>query len=66
MEMEIAMSNVPLTSEQEEMRLNGLRILARIIARHYLSNPSLYPGDAAGNGCADPTEEDIGEKEDAT
>ena len=60
------MSKVQLTSDQEEMRLNGLRILARIIACHYLSNPSLYPGDAAGNGGADPTEDGIGKKEDAT
>ena len=65
MEIEIAMSKVRLTKEQEEMRLQGLRILARIIARHYLTNPGLYPGDAAGNGGADHPEESIGEKEDA-
>ena len=64
--MEIAMSKVRLTREQEEMRWQGLRILARIIARHHLSNPGLYPGDAAGNGGADPAEEDIDNKEDAT
>ena len=34
----------PLTTEQEETRQEGLRILARIIARHYLSHPELYEG----------------------
>ena len=33
-----------LTDEQEQQRLAGLRILARIIARHYLAHPDLYPG----------------------
>ena len=30
--------------------MDGLRILARIIARHYLTHPELYPlpADAAG------------------
>ena len=32
-----------LTGEQEEGRILGLRILARIIARHYLEHPELYP-----------------------
>ena len=32
-----------LTGEQEEGRTQGLRILARIIARHYLEHPKLYP-----------------------
>ena len=32
-----------LTKEQEEGRIQGLRILARIIARHYLEHPGLYP-----------------------
>ena len=32
-----------LTGEQEEGRIQGLRILARIIARHYLEHPELYP-----------------------
>ena len=31
-----------LTDRQERRRIEGLRILARIIARHYLSNPHLY------------------------
>jgi len=30
----------PLTDEQERMRLDGLRALARIIARHALSQPA--------------------------
>ena len=31
--------------------MEGLRILARIIARHYLANPHLYPnGSAPANG----------------
>ena len=32
-----------LTKNQERRRIEGLRILARIIARHYLANPHLYP-----------------------
>ena len=41
-----------LTEEQERQRTEGLRILARIIARHYLAHPELYPGpvDAAEGG----------------
>ena len=31
-----------LTAKQERQRTEGLRILARIIARHYLANPHLY------------------------
>ncbi|MDE2859890.1 MAG: hypothetical protein OYI31_02460 [Chloroflexota bacterium] len=34
-----------LTKAQELRRMDGLRTLARIIARHYLANPHLY-----GNG----------------
>lgn len=31
--------------------MEGLRILARIIARHYLANPHLYPnGATSANG----------------
>ena len=38
-----------LTKDQECQRTEGLRILARIIARHYLAHPELYlqPVDAA-------------------
>ena len=32
-----------LTREQEDGRIQGLRLLARIIARHYLEHPDLYP-----------------------
>ena len=40
-----------LTPAQERQRIQGLRILARIIARHYLDNPHLYRnGSAPTNG----------------
>ena len=39
-----------LTERQERRRIEGLRILARIIARHYLANPHLYGNGAAGAG----------------
>ena len=52
-----------LTGEQEDGRIQGLRLLARIIARHYLEHPDLYPaprghidGGADGVGRADATE----------
>ena len=35
--------NKKLTRTQERRRIDGLRILARIIARHYLAHPELYP-----------------------
>ncbi len=35
-----------LTDRQERRRMEGLRILARIIARHYLANPDLYRNGA--------------------
>ena len=35
--------NKKLTRSQERRRIDGLRILARIIARHYLAHPELYP-----------------------
>ena len=51
--------------------MEGLRALARVIARHYLAHPELYPvpaGDAAG-GSASAGKEDAGgspdHKEDA-
>ena len=37
-----------LSDEQERMRLEGLRILARIIVLHYQGHPEKYPGKAAG------------------
>ena len=33
----------PLTAAQEEMRLRGLRILARIIARRHLADAEVLP-----------------------
>ena len=48
-----------LTQDQERQRTEGLRVLARIIARHYLEHPELYPqpvdaaeGRTAGHGKA--------------
>ncbi len=39
------------TRDQERRRIEGLRVLARIIARHYLENPELYPQPVdAGDG----------------
>ena len=35
-----------LTKDQERQRTEGLRVLARIIARHYLEHPELYPQPA--------------------
>ena len=32
-----------LTPDQDRSRVEGLRVLARIIARHYLAHPELYP-----------------------
>lgn len=35
--------------------MEGLRVLARVIARHYLAHPELYPapaGNAAGSASA--------------
>ena len=31
-----------LTGEQEQRRRDGLRLLARVIARHYLTHPECY------------------------
>ena len=45
-------SKLKLTDRQERRRIEGLRILARIIARHYLANPHLYHNGAAGDGSA--------------
>ena len=39
-----------LSDEQERLRLEGLRILARIIARHALAHPGLYEGDSENGG----------------
>lgn len=39
-----------LTPEQERQQTEGLRILARIIARHYFAHPEFYAQRAAGDG----------------
>lgn len=39
-----------LTRSQERRRIEGLRILARIIARHYLAHPELYPDPKVPDG----------------
>lgn len=44
-----------MDDEQERMRLDGLRVLARIIARHALAHPHLYRNDPAGDPAAAPT-----------
>ena len=45
-----------LTGEQEDGRIQGLRLLARIIARHYLEHPDLYPAPGGEpDGGADAT-----------
>lgn len=50
-ETERVSSKRRLTAKQERQRTEGLRILARIIARHYLANPHLYPnGSTPANG----------------
>ena len=36
-----------LNNTQERHRIEGLRLLARSIARHYLEHPELYPGPGA-------------------
>ena len=39
-----------LTRSQERRRIEGLRILARIIARHYMAHPELYPDPKGRDG----------------
>ena len=39
---------IGLSDEQERMRLEGLRTLARIIARHVVSLPGLYRDGSDG------------------
>ncbi len=43
-----------LTQSQERRRIEGLRILARIIARHYMAHPELYPDPRGEDGTAQP------------
>ena len=47
-----------LTAKQERQRMEGLRILARIIVRHYLANPHLYPNGSAVDGSQTDGKED--------
>ena len=47
-----------LTEKQERQRMEGLRILARIIARHHLAKPHLYPN---GSTPTDGQQTDCGE-----
>ncbi len=49
-ETERVSSKRRLTAKQERQRMGGLRILARIIARHYLANPHLYASVSSENG----------------
>ena len=39
-----------LTRSQERRRIEGRRILARIIARHYMAHPELYPDPQRPDG----------------
>ena len=41
-----------LTGDQERQRMDGLRVLARVIARHYLAHPELYPVPNNGSALA--------------
>ena len=43
-----------MDDERERMRLDGLRVLARIIARHALAHPHLYTDHADGDPAAAP------------
>lgn len=43
--------------------MDGLRILARIIARHYLAHPELYP--SPGNGATSSVKDGNAPREDA-
>ena len=52
-----------LTRTQERRRIEGLRILARIIARHYLAHPELYPSPRADGEAPAVNGHDAGDKE---
>ena len=45
-----------LTDRQERRRIEGLRMLARIIARHYLANSHLYRNGTAPAVNGQPTD----------
>ena len=44
------MSRKRKLTKTQGRRVEGLRALARIIARHYLANPHLYRNGAGGKG----------------
>ena len=46
-----------LSDEQEERHRDGLRILARIIARHYLEHPGRYPTGTKASQMSPPPSE---------
>ncbi len=43
-----------LIPAQDHRRVDGLRVLARIIARHYLEHPDLYPDPPGAEGTVPP------------
>ena len=43
-----------LTPDQDRQRIEDLRVLARIIARHYLAHPDLYPDPSGVEGVVPP------------
>ena len=53
-----------LSDEQEALRLEGLRTLARIIARHALAHPDRY-GGAEGEAPGVPASDERGRKDGA-
>lgn len=53
-----------LTEEQDEVRLRGLRLLARIFARHILTPPETYAeGSALGGNASSATNASPARKE---
>ena len=52
-----------LTEEPDKMRLGGLRILARIIAEHLLTQPGLRPLDGDAAQASDSAVSGVGEDE---
>ncbi|MCY4615657.1 MAG: hypothetical protein OXC71_04595 [Chloroflexi bacterium] len=53
-----------MSDEQEAQRLEGLRVLARIIARHALAHPNRY-GAAEGEARKTPASDERGRKDGA-
>ena len=53
-----------LTRAQERRRIEGLRLLARIIAHHYLAHPELYP-DPGADGADPPVNKGASPREEA-